>query len=353
MGRFANVVREDSRANHMFTKLYQEAPQGEHQIYDETSWKGIEQLDLNLDMKRTGLQGPWLVVLAALVCAQILKPNGGFGSGALAYSTVSASLLRNRQTPGWKKLLQQGTLVLLLITQALPRGMNLVTIFQAGVASFGGWYMACLSSFPLYTKALTTAIIGMMGDTGAQMIEERIRSRKEGTPFQFRQSYDRRRGLANAADGFLVTGPLLHFAYNFLETIIPVSGAATGLGATIAALIQVLIDDFILDGIFVAIMFVTTGLGEGYRLRQILSQFRKDYTGAVRASWATSVFLLPCEFVLFRFFPLRFRVLGMNLIDIFWEGMVSYMVHQRRRKGMLEEDDNTITRGETPSFQLA
>jgi hypothetical protein len=118
-----------------------------------------------------------------------------------------------------------------------------------------------------------------------------------------------------------------------MESIISVSGPH----ASLAALSQVLIDNFILDSIFVAVMFVTTGIAEGYA-RQIIPQLKKDFFTTVKAGWVTSLLLIPLEFVCFRFLPLNFRVLGMNIIDIFWEAMISYMVHRRRRMAKLQEE---------------
>lgn len=251
------------------------------------------------------------------------------------FSTVSATLLRSSRRVKGGVPLQQLLAYGLLSWQLLLNVGHFVRWTSVLGTSFATWYMASLTSFPLYTKALTTGVIGLLGDTTAQLLEERIRSRKEGDVFQFRRRYDQRRVIAKLIDGIFVTGPLLHLAYNLLEHMIPVSGGA--MGATIAALLQVLIDDFVLDACFVGIMFFTTGFGEGYSVRDIFKQFRTDYKGAVRTSWATSVLLMPLEFVLFRFFPLSVRVLGMNLIDIIWEGMVSFLVHKRRKSGSLEE----------------
>ena len=101
-----------------------------------------------------------------------------------------------------------------------------------------------------------------------------------------------------------------------------------------AAMIQVLLDDFCVDGIAVAIMFFTTGLGEGYSFKQIVSQLRRDYLKTLKTSWATSFLVMPLEFALFRFFPLSLRVLGMNFIDIIWAMIVSLMVHRHRKSAM-------------------
>lgn len=124
---------------------------------------------------------------------------------------------------------------------------------------------------------------------------------------------------------------MLHFGYGWLERAIPISVAVGS--ASQAAAAHVLIDDFILDTIFIAIMFVSTGIGEGYYLHQILSQCRKDYIPAVKTMWKTSFVLMPLEFCLFRFLPLSLRVLGMNFIEILWDAIVSFMIHKRRKEG--------------------
>jgi hypothetical protein len=296
------------------------------------------------DSTKTVSRLPWLfMAVVAFLQIQFFKTSTVLGADTFALSTVSTTLLRRHH--GVRPFSTQQLLAFSVLSwQVISNFGNFIGWMQMTGAVFSAWYMSSLSAFPVLTKALTTAVIGLMGDTAAQFIEERIRSRKDGAPSQFRGRYDRRRGLANVADGFFVTGPLLHFSYNLLETLIPVSGAATGLGASLAALSQVLIDDIVLDAMFVAVMFVTTGLGEGYKMRDIRKQFRKDYVGAVRTSWATSFILMPLEFLLFRFFPLHVRVLGMNLIDIIWEGMVSYLVHKRRKGASgLEEETKGIT----------
>jgi hypothetical protein len=199
--------------------------------------------------------------------------------------------------------------------------------------SFSTWYTGVLHQFPLITKSLTTAVIGVLGDTAAQFLEERIRAKKGGTNMEPLRRYDQRRGLAVFGDSLLISGPLLHVAYNVLESVIPVAGPY----ASLAAMSHVVIDNFLLDAVFVAAMFVSTGIVEGYT-KQILPQLKKDYFNTIKTGWATSIALMPFVFVCFRFLPLSFRVLGMNIIDIFWEAIISYMVHRRRRLAKPQEE---------------
>mmetsp|Transcript_25755 Transcript_25755/g.46463 ORF Transcript_25755/g.46463 Transcript_25755/m.46463 type:complete len:220 (-) Transcript_25755:111-770(-) len=200
------------------------------------------------------------------------------------------------------------------------------------------WYMGCLNAFPLYTKSLTSAIISLLGDGGAQYHEDRIRAKEIGSHNNVKRfNYNRRRGLTNFADSALICGPMLHYGYDWLESAIPVvnscssSSALCAWSASHAAAAHVLIDDFIFDAIFIAIMFISTGIGEGYYMNQIVTQCKKDYFPTVKTMWKTSFLLMPLEFCLFRFLPLSLRVLGINMMDIIWDAIVSYMIHKRRK----------------------
>ena len=281
----------------------------------------------------------WIGVLMLLMSAESLVGNPNLPTGLsspkhFVYSTVSATLLR-RSSPKWNFLGPVTFPSLFVAFQLLQTG-SILKAASVGFSNFSSWYMGCLVAFPLYTKALTTALIGISGDTTAQYLEERIRASDAGSKINLK-NYDRRRGLSKFADSLLITGPLLHFAYDWLENLIPIASVmGSPLSASLAAFSQVLIDDFVFDAIFVAIMFISTGIGEGYT-KQLIPQFKKDFVPAVKTSWKTSIFLMPLEFCLFRFLPLSLRVLGMNIIDIIWEAMVSYMIH-RRRKGAMDTE---------------
>ena len=281
----------------------------------------------------------WVCLFALLSVTQVMGGKGissiGFSSKNVLASTVSASLLRRHSTRSnqWRNIV----LVAGLIASQM-QVKNLIQWATLGVCKFSVWYTSCLAAFPLYTKASTTAFISFLADATAQFQEERIRVKESGFNFDL-QNYDRRRGLAKVCDSAFISGPLLHFSYGLLESLIPVA-SFSGWYASLAALSHVLIDDFIVDAVFIAIMFVSTGIGEGYSRKQLIPQFKRDYFPTVRAGWATSVVVLPLEFCLFRFLPLNYRVLGMNFIDIIWEAVVSFMVHKRRRIEIKDGSDN-------------
>ena len=285
---------------------------------------------------------PWIVMFVSLVFTQIFvgTPNVDSlnTSNNVVYSAVSATMLKgvSKGRLSWKMYAAIAVIMWHMSHSAMAA--QVLKLVVVACSKFGEFYMTQLTANPLITKSITTGAIGFAGDYVAQTIE-RIRatnsakaslaSQAEGSSLHLRHDYDRRRALSVILDGCLISGPLLHFSYNWLESLIPVH-SATGLAASASAISQVLIDDFFLDAMFVAIMFVTTGIGEGHA-KQIIPQFKKDFIPTIKASWATSIFLMPLEFVCFRFLPLSFRVLGMNVIDIFWGAMVSFMAHRNRK----------------------
>lgn len=191
--------------------------------------------------------------------------------------------------------------------------------------------MMQLTANPVVTKSITAGVIGVMGDCMAQGLENWMHARqqqKQQPPqtVQTAKKYDPRRGLSILLDGLFISGPLMHFGYELFDHVLPIHSGGSG-----AAILHVLADSVFLDAIFVASTFVVTGRMEGYRFRQIVPQLRKDYLPALKASWATSVFLMPIEFVCFRFLPLSYRVLAVNFIDVIWDAVISFMAHRSRQ----------------------
>jgi hypothetical protein len=132
--------------------------------------------------------------------------------------------------------------------------------------------------------------------------------------------------MAILVDGLFVSGPIMHWGYNAMERILPVGGH-------VAAMIHVIADSIVLDSLFVATAMIGTGLLEGYKFRKdILPQLKRDYAPTVKAGWATSVTLMPLVFVCFRFLPVTLRTVAMNLTDVVWNGIISFMAHRNRQR---------------------
>eukprot|EP00980_Cylindrotheca_fusiformis_P025697 scaffold14497_cov119-Cylindrotheca_fusiformis.AAC.1 len=309
----------------------------------------VEAIDESLNMKRKCDQRLlWACILLAV--AQISSGSESF-SGLFAPSknvscaTVSASLLRRsrarREVPT-KLILAFAFLGIQFIGQA----RTVVSLSAAAFTKCSKWYIGFLASHPLYTKACTSAVIGLVGDAAAQYLEEKKRIRNEGNADGARK-YDQRRGLSIVADGLFISGPLMHIVYDCMEAIVPVTGGI--LPPSVAALAQVLMDNIFVDALFVAITYISTGIIEGHGMKTLL-HFKEDFARTVKTGWATSFLLMPLTFMCFRFLPISFRVLGINLVDVIWDGVLSFEVHKNRiRKGK----EDTEARASNKELALA
>jgi hypothetical protein len=216
-------------------------------------------------------------------------------------------------------------------------GSSTISLAYGSLQQFAVWYTMHLTASPVITKSVTAGVIGIIGDYMAQWLEYTMERRKN--PIQETSSlarglsihgrYSLRRGLSILTDGIFISGPLMHFGYNLFESVMPIN--VGGASSSLAALAHVLADSVILDSIFVASTFIVTGIMEGYTYKQLVPQLQSDYVPTLKASWATSLFLLPFEFACFRYLPLTFRVMAVNFLDVVWDAVVSFMAHRSRK----------------------
>ena len=144
-----------------------------------------------------------------------------------------------------------------------------------------------------------------------------------------KKDYDQRRLTASFVEGLFISGPLMHFGYNYFENLIPIHGSRRN--QNIAAIAHVLADSIILDSIFVATKIFTTGVLEGHSvIEDIVPQFQNDYIDTMKTSWLTSTGLLPLEFACFRLLPTSLRPLSMDMTSVVWDGVISYKAHEAR-----------------------
>ena len=221
------------------------------------------------------------------------------------------------------------------------------------VSNIWEWYRIQLDVRPVMTKCFTTSLIQFLGDFMAQSYE-RFRSRsnnkqkmKGGIPMSSSicvegPGYDPRRGLSLAADGMFLSGPLLHFAFEFMEHVLPSQESNSKSWISTATILHVLANDFLVDTIYLFLSFIFVALAEGLA-KDLPNLVRKDFPATLQASWGTSVVFMPVEYLCFSRLPLSLRVLSMNLIDVLWGSIISYVTHKSRRppSGTNEIDQQT------------
>jgi Mpv17 / PMP22 family len=195
-------------------------------------------------------------------------------------------------------------------------------------------YDDLLNHYPLMTKCITAATVIFCGDLLAQRVEFYWFGPKTGKGrIQLQQKFrpDIYRACTLAAEGMFISGPLLHYAYNWMDEHVNFYGPdATVLQHTIETLIQVAIDIFVFDSVFALTLLLTSAVLQRRTCQQIITELRTELVPAIYVSWLSAGGMAPLQFLNFGIVPVQFRVLVTNLQDVIWSASVSYMAHRSR-----------------------
>jgi hypothetical protein len=217
------------------------------------------------------------------------------------------------------------------------------------LSRFAKWYMKQMETNELRTKCISAGILGLIGDVCAQEVGHYLTASSSSSiqdssnTLGILSRLDKRRMLAMFSDGALTTGPLLHFVYAWYESILPIpeiiessyasspeeKRAAVRKRFTVA-LIHVLFDNFIMAILYVFLMMIITAILEG-KYESIPMEIRHDFLPAIKASWKASLMgLAPMQLMSFHFLPMELRVLAVNVQDVVWVTVMSYVTHRNR-----------------------
>jgi hypothetical protein len=201
---------------------------------------------------------------------------------------------------------------------------DLVNVKRRRIPSMMSWYMSNMEKHELATKCLSTGCLAMFGDVCAQGIGQYLAN---GNPFA--NKLDKLRMIAMFADGTLCTGPLLHYAYELYEKVWPIYDS-DGNRRLLPTLAHVLFDNFIMIVAYISLMMFSTALVEG-RYRGIPHEFSHDLIPNIKTSYKASVFgLMWIQLISFYWLPVKLRVLAVNVIDIVWVIVMSFVTHLNR-----------------------
>ena len=199
------------------------------------------------------------------------------------------------------------------------------------------WYMNKLHTHELQTKFLSAAILALVSDLCAQKIGHYMNP-------MISTKLDKRRMFAMFTDGLIFTGPLLHYVYELYEWIIPTHDkdndktisqsdkekSSSARKRLLAVSIHVLFDNFVMIFGYISLLMITTGVMEG-RASGIPNELRYDFIPAVKVSMRTSLMgLAPIQLLSFHFLPMKLRVLAVNILDVIWVTVMSYVTHRNR-----------------------
>mmetsp|Transcript_29175 Transcript_29175/g.53812 ORF Transcript_29175/g.53812 Transcript_29175/m.53812 type:complete len:203 (-) Transcript_29175:180-788(-) len=198
-----------------------------------------------------------------------------------------------------------------------------------------------LNTHELRTKFISSGILALVADVCAQRVGHSMNLKSTGGNALL--ILDKRRMMAMFVDGFACTGPLLHYVYEFYEWVIPThDGDTTNTEDNrtdnhsapkrrfSAALAHTLFDNFVMVIVYITVLMVTTALLEG-RHALIPHELMHDLIPAVKVSWKVSIMgFAPLQLLSFHFLPIKLRVLAVNVLDVVWVTVMSYVTHLNR-----------------------
>ncbi|MED6204771.1 hypothetical protein PIB30_012008 [Stylosanthes scabra] len=167
------------------------------------------------------------------------------------------------------------------------------------------WYLDSLEENPVSVKAITSAILTLIGDLTCQLVIDQA------------HSLDLKRTFIFTLLGFALVGPTLHFWYLYLSKLITIPGAS-------GALLRLVIDQFLFSPTFIAVFLATlVTLERGPS--QAIPKLKQEWFSSVVANWQLWI---PFQFLNFRFVPQQFQVLAANVIALVWNVILSFKAHK-------------------------
>ncbi|KAF7803965.1 protein sym-1 [Senna tora] len=167
------------------------------------------------------------------------------------------------------------------------------------------WYLALLGKYPISVKALTSAVLTLIGDLICQLVIDQV------------PSLDIKRTFLFTLLGFVLVGPTLHLWYLYLSRLVTLPGAS-------GAFLRLLLDQFLFAPAFIGVFLSTLVTLEG-RPSQVVPKLQQEWFSAVLANWQLWI---PFQFLNFRFVPQQFQVLAANVVSLVWNVILSYKAHK-------------------------
>ncbi|KAL9232681.1 hypothetical protein vseg_007763 [Gypsophila vaccaria] len=179
---------------------------------------------------------------------------------------------------------------------------------EGGEKSNGGlisWYLDLLAKFPVLTKAVTSALLTLVGDLICQLVIDKA------------PTLDYKRTFLFTFLGFALVGPTLHYWYLYLSKLVTMPGAS-------GALLRLVLDQFFFAPIFIGVFLSSLMTLEG-RASQIVPKLQQEWFSSVLANWQLWI---PFQFLNFRFVPQQFQVLASNFVALVWNVILSFKAHK-------------------------
>lgn len=183
------------------------------------------------------------------------------------------------------------------------------------------WYSQKLDTHPIMTKSISAFIVTGFGNVMSQAVaSDDDGDNEEALDKQSTVDWNRagRFAMLNA----VISAPIFHFWYNYLSKAVP--------GTTVLAVAKrVFWDEFVFSPVFLPMFVSCIWIVEGSPLHKIPTMVYEEVPSILVAEWALWV---PTMAFSFRYIPVKFQVLVINSVGIFWYAFLSYSAKSAHTK---------------------
>jgi len=251
---------------------------------------------------------------------------------------VSASATWNR------RLVQMPGGLLLSARQVTKRSFAQFQSASSQGKGFFAWYSARLDTHPITTKCISAGLISSLGNVLAQGItyyqekSEVSSDNDDGKKDNMWKDFSVDAGQVGRFTflNVIVVAPVLHYWYNFINRVLPGQSIKRVLARTFW-------DEFVFSPIYIPIFLGALWKVEGTPWPKIQTMMVKEVPGIIIAEWTLWV---PTMLVTFRYAPVKFQVLVINVVGVVWQTFLSFMAARAHASDHASTNDSENTNDE-------
>ncbi|XP_078173054.1 uncharacterized protein LOC144566886 [Carex rostrata] len=176
-------------------------------------------------------------------------------------------------------------------------------------SGFVSWYLGLIEARPILTKSITAGIIFTAADLSSQMITLGPDT-----------SLDPMRTMRMATYGVLLSGPSLHLWFNFLSRILPKRDLITTFK-------KMILGQTVYGPIVNCVFFSFNAALQGESVPEIIARLKRDLIPAFKNGL---IYWPLCDFITFKFVPVRLQPLVSNSFSFLWTIYITYMASLKK-----------------------
>mmetsp|Transcript_3661 Transcript_3661/g.6889 ORF Transcript_3661/g.6889 Transcript_3661/m.6889 type:complete len:327 (+) Transcript_3661:119-1099(+) len=225
---------------------------------------------------------------------------------------------------------------------------------RSSFQSLFDWYSKKLDTHPILTKCISAGIISSLGNILAQGITHQQNEQQHGSQsdkgigvqqkaFEVDFAQMGRFTLLNVT----FVAPVLHHWYQFINRTVP--------GRSFNRVLQrTFYDEFVFSPVYLTAFLGMLWKLEGAKNQDILKMVQSECPSIIVAEW---IIWVPTMVVTFRYVPVKFQVLVINIIGVVWQTFLAYSAKNAHSStySVGEDGDDTqkFTQQETSKIDVA